>query len=146
MLITAKLLQEANHILRRPFYKGHAVKGFHPAVVHFILEIPLNDSLISFVEILFDVPLADGSACIPFLKPMLHFGSAMILRPPAFDVTDISRKYVLYAQVFLFQTGRSACRYLEHLAEEFQQAPRIATYQSTRFPSFNGKSPILQRG
>lgn len=54
-----------------------------------------------FVEILFDVPLEDGSACIPFLKPMLHFGNAMILRPPAFDVNGISRKYVLYSQVFL---------------------------------------------
>ena len=101
MLITTKLLQKADRIVRRPFYKGHAVKGFHPAVVHFILEIPFNDSLIPFVEILFDVPLEDISACIPFLKPMLHFGNTLILRPPALDVKDISRKYVLYAQVFL---------------------------------------------
>jgi hypothetical protein len=103
MLITAKLLQKANHILRRPLHKGHPIKGFHPAVIHRILKIPFNDSLILFVEILFDVPLEDSSACIPFLKPVLYFGSTLILRPPAFDVKSISRKYILYAEVFLLQ-------------------------------------------
>ena len=104
MFITAKLLQKADFIIRSPLHKGHAIKGVYSAIVHRILKIPFSNSLILLMEILSDVPLEDGSACILLFKPVLYLGNALILRPPAFDVEDISRKNVLYAKIFLLQS------------------------------------------
>ena len=71
--------------------------------MHFILEVPFYNSLISFMEKLFNVPNKDFSSCIPLIKPVLNSFAILIFWTPAFRINHIFCKNIIYSQILLFQ-------------------------------------------
>ena len=62
-----------------------------------------NSDSIEPVYHLLDIPYKNGSAPIPFAKPVFYFFYACILRPPAFNIYGIVRKQLFHTEIPFLQ-------------------------------------------